>query len=132
MSLHIRDSATHLAKGIEPGSWQVFSETKWRALRSDFVLNMGFERIKAPEPFVPLDRSRLRDTGHFLIERPTPEQTNLLHKSNSGQVVSTPIQMDDTGHFFIDRWEALKDQRFLSQDSLIYALRFVIQLTPAP
>ncbi|WP_460062886.1 dermonecrotic toxin domain-containing protein [Pseudomonas sp. H2_H09] len=132
LSLHIRDSATHLAKGIEPGSWQVFSETKWRALRSDFVLNMGFERIKAPEPFVPLDRSRLRDTGHFLIERPTPEQTNLLHKSNSGQVVSTPIQMDDTGHFFIDRWEALKDQRFLSQDSLIHALRFVIQLTPAP
>ncbi|WP_460164823.1 hypothetical protein [Pseudomonas sp. S1_G07] len=96
------------------------------------MLNVGFERIKTPEPFVPVDRSRLKDIGHFLIERPTPEQTNLLHKSNSGQIVSTPIQIDDAGHFFIDRWEALKDQRFLTQDSLIQALRNVIQLTPAP
>lgn len=132
LSLHIRDTATRLAKGFEPGAWQVFSETKWRALRSDFVLNVGFERIKTPEPFVPVDRSRLKDIGHFLIERPTPEQTNLLHKSNSGQIVSTPLQIDDTGYFFIDRWEALKDQRFLTQDSLIQALRNVIQLTPAP
>ncbi|MFN3357039.1 MAG: toxin [Pseudomonas sp.] len=132
ISVHIRDSATGLAKGFEPGTWQVFSETKWRALRSDFILNVGFERITPPEPFVPLDRSRLKNVGHFLIERPTPEHTKLLHKSNSGQVVSTPIQTDATGHFFIDRWDALKDQRFLSQDSLIRALREVIQLTPAP
>ena len=132
LSLHIRDTATSLAKGFEPGTWQVFSETKWRALRSDYVLNVGVERIKAPQPFVPADRSRLSNTGHFLIERPSPKQTNLLHKSNSGQIVSTPLQIDDTGHFFIDRWDALKDQRFISQDSLIQALRSVMQLTPAP
>lgn len=130
LSLHIRDTATSLAKGFEPGAWEVASETKWHALRSDFVLNTGFSRIKAPAPFVPADRSRLKNIGDFLIERPSSKQTILLHKSNSGQIVSTPIQIDDTGHFFIDRWDALKDKRFLSQDTLIQALRYEIHLIP--
>lgn len=130
LSLHIRDTATSLAKGFESGAWQVASETKWHALRSDFVLNVGFKRIKDPAPFVPEDRSRLKKIGDFLIERPNSKQTFLLHKSNSGQIVSTPVQIDDTGHFFIDRWDELKDKRFLSQDTLIQALRYEIHLTP--
>ncbi|MBN2991893.1 membrane-targeted effector domain-containing toxin [Pseudomonas cedrina subsp. fulgida] len=131
LSLHIRDTATSLAKGFEAGAWEVASETKWQALRSDFVLKVGFKHIKAAAPFVPADRSRLKHIGNFLIERPSAKQTTLLHKSNSGQIVSTPIQIDDTGRFFIDRWEALKDKRFLSQDTLIQALMHDIHLTPA-
>ncbi|PRA26708.1 membrane-targeted effector domain-containing toxin [Pseudomonas poae] len=132
LSLHIHDSAPSLAKGFERGGWKVYSETKWQALRSDYELNVGFSRQKTPEPFVPADRSRLKNIGHFLIERPTPSESILLHKSNSGQIVSTPIQIDATGHFYIERWDALKDRRFLSQLTLSDALKHIIQLTPAP
>ena len=108
-----------------------FFATRWAALRSDFTLQVGTADIREPTAFVPLDRTRLKVSGHFLVERPSTAETNLLHKSRTGEIVSTPIQVDDQGMFFIDRW-GMTEQRFVYQTTLIDAIRAEVKLTPAP
>ncbi|WP_223547875.1 membrane-targeted effector domain-containing toxin [Pseudomonas sp. A-B-19] len=132
VSLHVRDCAPSLSRGIHLGYWETdLTGPGWRAIRSDFKLEVSNARQRVPEPFAPVDRSRLRQTRHFLIERPSAAETNLLHRSRSGEIVSTPIQVDDNGLFFIDRWD-MTAQRFKYQDMLIGALKADIGLTPAP
>ena len=131
VSLHIRDTAPTLSSNIRPGRWETNLETRWAALRSDFTLELGVPGRREPTAFVPLDRTRLKEPGHFLIERPSMAQTHLLHKSRTGEIVSTPIQVDDQGLFFIDRWD-MAPQRFVYQNTLIDAIRAQVQLTPAP
>ena len=131
VSLHIRDTAPNLSSNIRPGRWETLLETRWTALRSDFTLEVGVAGRYQPAAFVPLDRARLKESGHFLIERPSSAETNLLHKSRTGEIVSTPIQVDDKGMFFIDRW-GMAQQRFVHQTTLIDAIRAEVKLTPAP
>lgn len=71
-----------------------------------------------PAPVVSPDRSKLTESGHFLIERPSTAETRLVHKSNTGDIVTTPIQVDDKGLFYIDRW-GKKDLRFKYLQKLI-------------
>lgn len=130
-SLHIRDAAPNLSSPIRPGRWETGLETRWTALRSDFTLKVGVAGMREPAAFVPLDRTRLKVSGHFLVEHPSMAESNLLHKSRSGEIVSTPIQVDDQGLFYIDRW-GMAQQRFLYQTTLIDAVRAQVQLTPAP
>ena len=130
VSLNIRDSASSLSSNIRPGRWETSFAAEWTASRSDFTLEVGVTGTP-PYDFVPLDRTRLKASGHFLVERPSMSETNLLHKSRTGEIVSTPIQVDDQGLFFIDRW-GMKDQRFPHQDTLITAIRRNMELTPAP
>lgn len=130
-SLHIRDAAPSRSLPIQPGRWETNLETRWTALRSDFTLQVGIADIREPTAFVPLDRTRLKVSGHFLVERPSTAETNLLHKSRTGEIVSTPIQVDDQGMFFIDRW-GMTEQRFVYQTTLIDAIRAEVKLTPAP
>jgi len=135
VSLHVRDTAPALAQNIRPGSWESVSEgvNPFRtALRSDFVLDAGVAGIKAPAPFVPVDRSRLNRPGLFLIERPSPSQNNVLHRSRSGEIVSTPIKVDDNGLFYVERWEPMQGKRFSYENTLIEALRAEVGLIPAP
>ncbi|AZF28451.1 hypothetical protein C4J90_4308 [Pseudomonas sp. R2-60-08W] len=131
VSLHIRDVAPSLSSNIRPGRWETNLETRWTALRSDFTLNVGVPGKHEPAAFVPLDRTRLKATGHFLVEHPSMAETNLLHKSRSGEIVSTPIQVDDQGMFYIDRWD-MAQQRFVYQTALIDAIRDQVKLIPAP
>lgn len=131
VSLHIRDTPPTLAGAIRPGRWETSLETRWTALRSDFTLEVGVPGSREPSAFVPLDRTRLQTPGHFLVERPSTAETVVLHKSRTGEIVSTPIQVDDQGLFFIDRWN-MAQQRFVHQTTLIDALRAQVQLTPAP
>ncbi len=135
VSLHVRDTAPALAKNIRPGTWESFVEgmnPNRKALRSDFILDAGITGIPAPAPFVPVDRSRLNRAGLFLIERPSPSQNNLLHRSRSGEIVSTPIKVDHNGLFYVDRWEPMQGKRFSYENILIDALRVEVGLIPAP
>lgn len=135
VSLHVRDTAPALAQNIRPGDWETFAEgvsPYKRALRSDFILDAGVDGIKALTPFVPVDRSRLNRPGLFLIERPSPAQNNVLHRSRTGEIVSTPIKVDDNGLFYVDRWEPMQGKRFSYENILIEALQAEVGLRPAP
>lgn len=131
VSLLVRDMPADSARTLRVGGW-IVDEYSWTAFRSDFLLEMGIAGRPAIRPPAPSSRSRLKDIGHFQIERPSLHETHLVHKSNSGEIVVTPIQIDDKGQFFIDRWEALRGQRFLYQTLLIEALKRTIHLVPAP
>ncbi|MGK9517898.1 hypothetical protein O6467_24400, partial [Salmonella enterica subsp. enterica] len=85
-----------------------------------------------PSPFVPADRTRLNRPGLFLIERPSPAQSNLLHRSRSGEIVSTPIKVDHNGLFYVERWEPMQGKRFGYENLLISALKAEVGLVPAP
>ena len=56
-------------------------------------------------------------------------QANVLHRSNTGDIISTPVQIDDKGQFFIERWPQLQAKRYPSLDFLIHALKTDVQLT---
>lgn len=136
ISLHVNDVAPGQPVGLRAGKWEVGNKSMrasdWVAIRSDFTLDVAVEGRRPPEAFQPADRSRLTQTGHFLIERPSPDQTLLIHRSRSGEIVTTTFQVDESGHFFIDRWEPLKNERYLYQLHLIEALQDRMGLRPAP
>ena len=136
ISLHVNDVAPGQPVGLRAGKWEAANRPlrpdEWVAMRSDFALDVAVAGRKPPEAFKPADRSRLTHAGHFLIERPTPDQTLLVHRSRSGDIVTTPIQVDERGHFFIDRWEPLQHERYLYQFHLIEALQLHMGLRPAP
>lgn len=135
VSLHVRDTAPALAQNIRPGAWEVSVlgiKPFRRALRSDFILDAGVEGIRAPASFVPVDRRRLNRAGLYLIERPSPSQNNLLHRSRSGEIVSTPIKVDHDGLLYVERWEPMLGKRFSYEETLISALEAEVGLKPAP
>ncbi|TWC62305.1 hypothetical protein FBY10_11758 [Pseudomonas sp. SJZ103] len=135
VSLHVRGTAPALARNIRPGAWESFAEgmSPYRkALRSDFILDAGVAGINAPAPFVAVDRARLNRPGLFLIERPSPSQNNVLHRSRSGEIVSTPIKVDNNGLFYVERWEPMQGKRFSYENILIDALKAEVGLVPAP
>ncbi|CAM3147169.1 hypothetical protein SAMN04490207_2436 [Pseudomonas gessardii] len=135
VSLHVRDTAPALAQNIRAGAWETVSEgisPYTRALRSDFILDAGVAGIQAPAPFVAVDRARLNRPGLFLIERPSPSQNHLLHRSRSGEIVSTPIKVDNNGLFYVERWEPMQGKRFSYENMLINALKAEVGLMPAP
>jgi len=132
VSLNIRDAAPTLSKRIHHSAWEtITTKPGWPALRCDFDLDEGVAGMKIPAPFTPVDRSKLSEAGYFLIERPSRLETNLVHRSSTGEIISTPIQVDDKGLFFIDRW-GKRDQRFLHQFTLIEMLKADVHLRPAP
>lgn len=132
VSLHVRDTPSTLSRGIHPGYWESdLANLTSVALRSDFKLGVGKTGMMAPAPFVPADRSRLTLNGHFLIERPSTAETRLVHRSRSGEIVATTIQVDDNGKFFIDRW-GKEEQRFDHLATLLDMLRTDMNLVPAP
>ncbi|NVZ72411.1 membrane-targeted effector domain-containing toxin [Pseudomonas costantinii] len=131
VSLHVRDAAAGTTRALTRGGW-VVDEFSTQALRSDFTLEIGIAGRPTIRPPAPPSRTRLHTKGFFLIERPSASETNLVHRSNSGEIVVTPIQIDDKGQFFIDRWEKIRNHRFMYQSQLIEALKFEIHLIPAP
>lgn len=132
VSLHVRDSAPGAAKSIHPGYWESDLHTLVSpALRSDFKLEVGHADAWVQAPFVPADHARLTKAGHYLIERPSTAETRLIHRSRTGEIVTTPIQVDDNGWFFIERWDK-QQQRFRNLFALLEMLRADMDLVPAP
>ncbi len=132
VGLQVRDTTPALARGIHPGYWESdLSSLTSVALRSDFKLEVGTAGWPNPIAFVAVDRARLTQPGHYLIERPSTAETRLVHRSSSGEIVTTPIQVDDNGMFFIDRW-GKKEQRFRVMKTLFDMLKADVFLIPAP
>lgn len=133
ISLHIHDTTPSLAKELHPGGWELVNEPlhpkRWTALRSDFKLEVGIAGRRTPTPAAPVDRTRLTSPGHFMVEQPSPAGANLVHHSSSGEIISTPIQIDDTGLLHIDRWASIREKRYMNLEELINDLTSVVHLT---
>lgn len=122
VSLHVRDVPMDLAKPIQSSGWEATEQNRGVALRSDFRLLSGVQRLKS-HPEAKPTRSMLKHIGEFLIEHPTARPPQLVHKSRSGEIITTPIQINEKGQYFIERWDVLKDERFLYLDDLTDALK---------
>ena len=133
VSLHIRDVPPGKNRALHRNGWERVGEglSDGTALRSDFRINVatpGKREFVTPMP----DRARLRLKGHFLIEHPSGAPANLVHHSSIGEIVTTPIQIDERGQFFIERWDAFAAKRFILESQLIRALETEIGLVRAP
>ncbi|TWD49331.1 membrane-targeted effector domain-containing toxin [Pseudomonas sp. SJZ131] len=132
VSLQVRDVAPTLSKGIHRGYWETDPATlATRALRSDFKLEVGTVGMATPARIISVSRSRLTRPGHYLIERRSPAETFLVHSSRTEGIVATPIEIDDNGLFFINRW-GKQAQRFKYLNELCGMLESEVPLTPAP
>jgi hypothetical protein len=124
VGLHIRDAAPELARGIHRGVWEVTDSGTGganRALRADFTMDVAVAGKNKPAAVVSVDRSKLIKAGDFLIERPSSTEAILVHKSGTGDIVTTPIQVDDKGLLYVDRW-GKQNQRFKYLHKLIEML----------
>ncbi|WP_435037929.1 membrane-targeted effector domain-containing toxin [Pseudomonas neuropathica] len=131
VSLRVRDTAPELARDIHRGTWEVVASkrgTTSRALRSDFLMEVAVAGTKKPAPTPPVSRSKLTVSGMFMIENTGTDGPRLVHKSKTGDIVVTPIQVNDHGLFFIDRW-GKKDEGFKYLQSLIDMLVDDVKLT---
>ena len=123
VSLHVRDTVPELARPLHSGGWQAIDEGPGVALYCDFRIEKAITGVSIPRPVPRPDRSRLTEPGQFFIERPSANEINLVHFSRSNEILTTPIQIDEKGQFFIERWEALKPLRFYYLSQLVEVLR---------
>lgn len=123
ISLHVRDTAPELARPLHSGGWQVINEGYGVAVRSDFRIEVGVRERFLPLPAARPDRSKLTEPGQFFIEHPTASEANLVHFSRSNEILTTAIQIDEKGQFFIDRWDDVKLLRFDFLSQLVEVLR---------
>ena len=131
ISLHVRDTTAELARGVHHGMWEVVTGRRGvdsRALRSDFRMNMATAGTQTPAPTPAVSRSKLTLSGMFMIEHTGTGGPRLVHKSKTGDIVVTPIQINDQGLLFIDRWEK-KDEGFKYLRELIDMLVHDVNLT---
>lgn len=135
VSLTVRDVAPANARALHPGVWELVEGGAGargvRAMRSDFKVDVGIVGKSAPLAATQPDRAWLRNVDDFLIEQPSTTQANVLHRSEHGEAVSTPIQIDDQGQFFVERWPSMKDKRFLTLEHLSGALKAEAHLSAA-
>ncbi|SDS40178.1 membrane-targeted effector domain-containing toxin [Pseudomonas granadensis] len=125
VSLHVRDTTTELARDIHRGAGEVVAD---RGLQSDFLMEVAVAGTKKPAATPSVSRSKLTQPGLFLIEHEGPSGARLVHKSKTGDIVVTPIQVNDKGLLFIDRWEK-KDQGFKYLRTLVEMLEKDVKLT---
>lgn len=134
VSLTVRDVPPDSARALHPGGWEILDpgtvHPVTMALHSDFKLEVGIAGTASPEIKALPDRGRLRSVGDFLIEQPSRTQANLVHHSKSGDIVTTPVQVNDKGLFFIERWPQLSGKSYLTLEELSVALQFELRLRP--
>ncbi|WPN96585.1 membrane-targeted effector domain-containing toxin [Pseudomonas sp. MUP55] len=133
VSLTVRDVAPSSARSLHPGGWEILdpdiNHPVTMALHSDFKVQVGIAGTASPETKALPDRTRLRAVGNFHIERPSRAQANLVHHSKSGEIITTPIQVNDKGLFFIDRWPQLSGKSYRTLEELSFALEMEVRLT---
>lgn len=117
-------AATELHSGLR---WTIARKsasqpTRLRAIRSDFTLKVATAGAPAPRVYAPVDRSRLTRQGHFMVEQLSDHEVNIVHYSRSGEILSTSVQVDEQGRFFIERWPELKDLRLVRFEDVVVAL----------
>lgn len=130
VSLHVRETTPALARGLHRGYWETVTDgipSTTRTIRSDFKLEVGIAQHRTPSSPAPAGRNRLAAIGDFVIERPSSTETRLVHWSKKEGIVTTPIQVDEKGLFFIDRWDRALD-RFKTLEQLIMMLQSEVHL----
>lgn len=133
-SLHVRDTTAELARDIHHGAGEIVADVtqkggaKYRGLRSDFLMEVAVAGTKTPAATTSVSRSKLTHPGLFLIEHEGSSGARLVHKSKTGDIVVTPIQVNDKGLLFVDRWEK-KDQGFKYLRTLVEMLETDVKLT---
>ncbi|MFC6335732.1 membrane-targeted effector domain-containing toxin [Pseudomonas sp. CCM 7891] len=119
VSLHVDDVAPAQATAILPGGRILHPQGV--VLDADFRLNLATPGV-TPEPaFVAFDRTRLSAVGSYTVEQVSPSNVRIVHHSNSGEILETPVQFDEQGLLFIERWN-LNDMRFLTLELLRHHL----------
>lgn len=133
-SLQVRDTTTELAREIHRGTGEIVADVaekrgaNYRGLRSDFIMEVAVAGKKKPATTPSVSRSKLTHPGLFLIEHEGSTGARVVHKSRTGDIVVTPIQVNDKGLLFVDRWEK-KDQAFKYLRTLIGMLETEVKLT---
>lgn len=123
VSLHVRDTYPALAKRLRSGGWRSEGDASIIAMRSDYRMDVGNLTGPMPRRAPAPDRTRLLSAADFFIEHPSEFEVSLVHRSRSNEIIATPIQIDDKGQYFIERWDALKNERFLDLVILIEVLK---------
>ncbi|MBV4452609.1 MULTISPECIES: membrane-targeted effector domain-containing toxin [Pseudomonas] len=126
VSLHVRDTFPAQASPLKVGGWQSAKRGIMGgevALRSDFVLNVGIPGWRVAVDINPPTRAKLKRPGEYFIERTGDGEVNLVHRSRSQEIVTTPISIDDSGRYHIDRWDAVKGKRFYDLEKMLDALQ---------
>jgi len=135
VSLRIRDVHPTQALPLQRGGWELvegqIGSPGTKTLRSDFTLHVGIAGKPMPFPKAVPDRAWLRNVDEFLIEQPSAAHANVLHRSESGAIVSTPIQINDTGEFFVERWPQLRGRSYMTLENLAAQLKTEVKLSPA-
>ncbi|WP_395610580.1 membrane-targeted effector domain-containing toxin [Pseudomonas sp. B22129] len=123
VSLHVFDTFADQAKQLRVGGWASVGDSQIVAIRSDFRLDVGNLKQPAPLATPTPDRTRLTEAGHFFIEYPSEFEVNLVHRSRTGQIVTTPLDINDKGQYAIGYWPQLRGERFYDLALLIGVLK---------
>ncbi|MFO2466411.1 membrane-targeted effector domain-containing toxin [Pseudomonas sp. 15FMM2] len=121
-SLHVRDVAPEQAKAIAKASREL--HPMGLTLDADFRLDVATKGRPPLPAFVAFDRTRLRNPGDYTVEHVSPRTVRIVHHSKSGEILETPVQFDDRGYLFIERW-SLNAKRYANLYHLQSALTSV-------
>lgn len=145
-SLHVEDVPFTQAKPLhrDPGThyqgfMQVDQHRTWDFfVQGDFKLDVAVP-VRPTPPDLAIHRSpvalpieqRLKRPGEFLIERPNSSQIQIRHRSRSGELVTTEVQVDASGQYFIEResWAPVSGRRMDSIGQLALVLSDEVNLT---
>ena len=132
VSLAVKDVAPSQARTLHRGGWEIVDGGMQGpghvAVRSDFRIDVGVDNARPWRARGQTDRAWLRSVNDFLIERPSSTQANVLHRADNGEIISTPIRIDDKGQFYVERWPQLKDQRFIRLEQVSEVLKAEVRL----
>lgn len=134
IGVRVDDVAPGTSQGIvrDPGESARASMTRANAfVKGDFKLEVEVPgrinqvsptRILAPQP-LSLEQ-RLARPGMFVTELELDDVYVIVHRTRTGEILRTPVQVDDAGKVFVDRptWPAVHLQPYDDLDALILAL----------
>lgn len=134
IGVRVDDVAPGTSQGIvrDPGESARASMTRANAfVKGDFKLEVEVPgrinqvsptRILAPQP-LSLEQ-RLARPGMFVTELELDDVYVIVHRTRTGEILRTPVQVDEAGKVFVDRpaWPAVHLQPYDDLDALILAL----------
>ena len=97
-------------------------------LKHDYCLEVnvrGADPTKAPLSAEHI-AAKLALPGTYILNN-SPQGVQLIHRSNANELVYTPLQMTDSGQFFIERphWSQVHQKRYILISDLIQDLHMI-------
>lgn len=95
-------------------------------MKNDYWLKLNIRGADAKKTVLTAAEiaAKLDKPGAFLFNN-SPEGAQLIHRSNSNEIVHTPLQTSESGQFFIERphWEQVHQKRYILVSKLIHDLQ---------